>query len=429
MPDRFQDEPSSSGTVASQPNDGRRQHRYTTKDLKPERPWKKWCFTAICCLICIALMILLTLWLQSLFDPDEDEDWDDDVVNATEDDGLLGVAGALSGAASLLPQNMEYIEDVCSETHLGQDDKTMCEQACGPAKDCCDPFRNGGNSTCFETEGSGCFAYAKCHSLDGFLDPAHNDLDRICNKASIEINREECALACDSVSCCFSEEESCVASNFQACMDYASCQNLKGDSIDVAPMDLGDRCRKQSNTCKRDCRDALACSDPNSATYRDNFISCLSYSSCTGNSETQITVAPIYSRVDPSINVEEVCSLLGLAGGAEECFEACAGAQCCWDTGADGCFGDDPLGCLEYQRCAVLNRPEYSGLTFPPVIARPVATEAAVETDAPVTTLVPTTTEAVEDTLAPSETPNTAAPGNETETATDAAVRKLKVTE
>ena len=419
MPDDFNDEPSSSGTATTNPNDGRRQHKYSTKDMKPERPWKRCCFTAVCCLICIAIMILLTLWLQSLFDPDEDEDWSDDAVNATDDD-LVGVAGALTGTASLLPQTMDYIEDVCSETRLGQDDKTTCEQASGPAKECCDPFANGGNSTCFETEGAGCLTYAKCHSLSGILDPAHNDLDRVCSKAAIEIDREECVNACSSVACCFTEEESCVASNFQACMDYAACQNLKEDSIDVAPMDLDERCGKQTPTCERDCREALACSDPNSATYRDNFISCLSYSACTGNSDTKITVAPMYSRVDPApSDIDHDCSIKGFAesGGPDKCLEHCAGAQCCWDTGAGGCFGDDPLGCIEYQRCSILNQPEYAGLTFPPAASRPK--EPA-----------PTAAAAAEE-AAPEETPetNSTAPtvtpvGNET--ASDAEGRQLR---
>lgn len=371
MPDRFNDEPSRSTITGNVPS--HREHKYSTKDMKPDRPWKRWCFMAVCCLICIVIMILLTLWLQKLFDPDEDEDWNDDAVNATDDD-LVGVAGALTGTAVTLSQTMDYIEDVCSEQRIGQDDRAACEAACEPAKDCCDPFTNGGNSTCFEKEGMGCFSYAKCHSLDGFLDPAHNNLDRICSKASLEINREECVNACASVSCCFTPENSCVASNFQACMDYAACQNLLEDSIDVAPTDLDERCGKQSPTCKRDCREALACSDPNSDTYRNNFLSCLSYAACSGNSDTEVKVAPIYSRVKPAPTMlERLCSVEGFAefGSTDRCLEACSAARCCWNIETDGCFGDDPLGCLEYQKCFILNKPEYSDYTFPPATPQP----------------------------------------------------------
>ena len=411
MPDSsFDDEASATGS--SMPNDGRRQHKYSTKDQKPDNPWKRWCCMALCCLVCIVIMILLTMWLQHMFDPDEDEDWtDDDFINATD--------GALTGTASLLPQNMEYIEDVCSEQRIGQDDRTTCEQACGPAKECCDPFANGGNSTCFETDGAGCFSYAKCHSLDGFLDPAHNDLDRVCSKASIEINREECVNACSAVECCFNPTESCVASNFQGCMDYAACQNLKEDSIDVAPTDLDERCGKKEPTCDRSCREALACSDPTSATFRENFISCLSYSACTGNSGTKIVVAPMYSRVEQApADLDDKCSTSGLRNnGPEECLTMCAVAQCCWDTGAGGCFGDDPLGCLEYERCSILLTPEYAGLEFPPAPAAPVAAPA----EEPAAEESAAEEPVAEETLAPEED-FPASEGNET--ATDAETRR-----
>lgn len=343
--------------------------------------------------------------MQKLFDPPEDEDWSDDEVNATDDD--LYAPGELSGTAQTLPKTMDYIEDVCAEERLGSDDKAACQEACGPAQDCCNPFADG-NSTCFETEPAGCYSYAKCHSLSGFMDAAHNDLDRICAKASIEINREECELACSSVLCCYTQEESCVGTQFQACMDYAACQNLKEGSIDVAPTDLDERCDKKSPTCKRDCKDALCCSDVNSDCYRDNFLACLSYASCTGNSDTRISVAPIYSRVDRSpFILEDVCSIKGFADfGTTKCLEVCAPVQCCWDKGAGSCFGDDPLGCMEYQRCTILQTPPYDQLTYPPTAHRPAVPEVA----APATTEAPLAPEnnVTEPSAAPVE-------GNETE--------------
>jgi hypothetical protein len=311
-------------------------------------------------------------------------------VNATADDDLA--PGALTGVAATLPKNMEFIEDVCSETRVGRDDSAACEDACAPAKDCCHPFGNG-NSTCFETEPAGCFAYAKCHSLNGFFDPAHNDLDRVCSKAALEVDPNECLNACSALSCCYLPEESCLAKHFDSCLDYAACQNLKVDSIDVAPMDLDTRCEKESPTCKRDCKQALACSDPTSRTYRDDFVACLSYSACNGKSDTTIKVAPIYSRVDPAPPLlEQSCSTKGIAEfGVNKCLDACAPAKCCWEDGAGGCFGDDPLGCLEYQRCTILQTPPYTGLTYPPTTAKaktpaPAPGGGAAAATAPATT-------------------------------------------
>ncbi|CAB9500498.1 expressed unknown protein [Seminavis robusta] len=390
--DKFDDEPSN--TAAYDGGPPQRQHKYSTADMKPENPWKKICCTILTCLVCIAIMILISLLMQKLFDPDEDEDWTDDAVNATDDD-IVGTPGALSGAAAALPKNMAFIEDVCSEARLGEDDVAACESACAPAKDCCNPYSDGGNSTCFEAEQTGCFAYSKCHSLNGFFDAAHNDLDRVCSKASLEINPEECKLACSSLSCCYLQQESCVAKHFESCLDYAPCQNLKENSIDVAPMDLDERCEKSSPTCKRDCKDALCCSDPNSKCFRDNFVACLSYSACTGHSDTKIIVAPIYSRVTPApATLEDVCSPKGIAEyGSDRCQTACNPGACCWLDGAAGCFGDDPLGCMEFERCTILKDPNYAAdVPVSPTRSTtpsPVASESSPEPSPEGTTSAP----------------------------------------
>ena len=122
----------------------RRQHKYTTADLQPERPWKRYFLTCLACLVIIVIMVLLSLFLQRLFDPPEDEDWNDDNNNAnnntiTDDDQ----AGAVSGIASLLPKNSDFLDDVCAEAKLSTPEgKQACEDACAPAVDCCDPYSN-----------------------------------------------------------------------------------------------------------------------------------------------------------------------------------------------------------------------------------------------------------------------------------------------
>lgn len=404
--ENYDDEP------PQEPQDGRRQHKYSTADMKPENPWKRICCTILTCLFCLAIMILISILMQKLFDPPEDEDWSDDAVNATDDD-LIGTPGELSGEAATLPKTMQYVEDVCSETRLGMDDRQACEEACEPAATCCNPYTNG-TSTCFEEEAAGCFSYAKCHSLDGFIDAAHNDLDRICARASIEINREECELACSAMQCCFTPEESCVASQFSACLDYAACQNLKLNSIDVAKTDLDKRCADKEPTCERECKEALPCSDPNSEAYRDNFVACLSYSACNGASDTRIKVAPMYSRVDPAPAIlDDVCSIKGFSEfGTTKCLEACAPVQCCFEPGAGGCFGDDPLGCMEYQRCTILQMPPYDVLTYPPTAHKP--TTSAPATPAIAAAGAPAPAEAASNATSPAVAPV----GNETETET-----------
>ena len=45
----------------------RRQHKYTTRDLQPDRPWKRWCLICLAFLVVIAMMVLLSIFFQKLF--------------------------------------------------------------------------------------------------------------------------------------------------------------------------------------------------------------------------------------------------------------------------------------------------------------------------------------------------------------------------
>lgn len=336
----------------------RRQHKYTTRDLQPERPWMRYFLTALACLVMIVIMVLLSIFLQKMFDPPEDEDWNDDTVNITDDDQ----AGALSGESMMLPRNSEFLDNVCAEDKLSGETRATCEQVCAPAMDCCSPY--AGNSTCFEDQVAGCVTYSQCHALEGTNDPAHNDLDRVCSMDAIEVNREECELACTTLSCCYTDVDSCVAINFQACLDYSPCQNLRStvdnpdDYIPAAGPTLDDQCRDGDNLCGRGCREATCCSDPNSDCFRDNFVSCLTYSTCNQfpDSTAKIKVAPIHSRVEAApANLRDVCLESYVASnGRTECQTACASADCCFAAGSNNCFGDDPLGCMEYRGCRIL---------------------------------------------------------------------------
>jgi hypothetical protein len=241
----------------------------------------------------------------------------------------------------------------------------QCADACVPALTCCNPFAAGGNSTCFEEQVAGCVPYAVCHVLDGFKEAPHNELNRICSKDEVGINTQACEFACQSMKCCYSDIDSCVATSFQACLDYAPCQNLKtvGDAdskyMTAAPATLEEDCRDGKSTCLRDCKEGTACSDPSSAFYRDNFVACLTYAPCNNHedaSTTRIKVAPIYSRVSETPeNLNKVCleSNVKTAGPAE-CQQACAPSACCFADGSANCFGEDPLGCMAYRKCSVL---------------------------------------------------------------------------
>ncbi len=346
-----------------------RQHKYTTANLRPERPWKRWCLICLAFLVVIAIMVLISIFLQRLFDPPEDEDWSDDQA-AMHGDDLAGVVGELSGEAALFPKRVGFLDNVCAVDKIGEaGSREACEDACAPASGCCDPFADG-NSTCFIAQTAGCLVYSQCHALEGAIDPAWDTLHRVCNKASIEIDRQDCENACAAMRCCYKGTDNCVAQNFQACLDYAPCQNLRlpeGDEateedasssiIYVAPADLDDNCKDKENMCLRDCREALCCGDPNSACYRDNFLSCLTHAACNQFEEAspRIKVAPMNSVVPRAPgNLIDVClESFRNTNGNDACQEACSDSACCFDGGATGCFGNDPLGCMEYRMCSI----------------------------------------------------------------------------
>lgn len=338
----------------------RRQHKYTTRDLQPERPWKRYALTALACIVIVVIMVLLSIFLQKMFDPDEDDDWDKDNANNVTDDDQ---AGAVTGVSQLLPKDAEFIQSVCSREKIGSEvaeDRASCEQECTASIDCCTP---GSNSTCFVEQTAGCVSYAPCQALGGINEPPPVNLDRLCSAAALEVGgRAECEFVCSPMICCYQETDSCLASKFWTCLDYAPCQNLKTSPtavddpsalVEVALASLDTECQDDTGVCTRACRDVPCCSDPSNPCYRDNFLACLTYSSCPQFKplEPANTIVP-----EAPADLEDICfeSKIGTDAGRQACTDACTPAACCSVDGADGCFGNDPMGCLQYQICANL---------------------------------------------------------------------------
>ena len=348
----------------------RRQHKYSTANLQPERPWKRYLLICLTVIVIIVIMVLLSIFLQKLFDPDEDEDWSESSDNNSNGggNGTEGNSGILTGPSLLLPKTSDFIDDVCNRASISgtEADQAACQDACGPALDCCN------NSTCFSEEVVGCTTYAPCQALTGINDPTPADLDRLCSLESLQINRADCEFACSSMQCCYDDTvNACGSSQLWSCLDYAPCQNLRlpegtavEDSINfvgAAPAALDDECREEDGLCTRTCRDASGCcSDPQSACYRDNFISCLTYATCNQDpdSSTRVTLAPAYNSVPAAPDdLQDKClrsQIDGNDAGKQACAAACEPAACCFEDGDSGCFGTDPLGCWGYQICTNL---------------------------------------------------------------------------
>jgi hypothetical protein len=284
----------------------------------------------------------------------------------------------------------------CSLTSFASDGGAACDQVCNPQYlNCCDPFHTFGNSdgrtvhenrtignvnnlnnltdayygingTCsLSTELRGCVAYAKCQATGNVIKPAPAILPVVCSLTELARDPITCEDICREVSCCYSSEpgSNCLASNFDICLDYAPCQNLRNASVgkvETAPMDLGSVCNMRLPSCFDSCANASCCGDPFSLCYRENFMSCLTYAPCRNVTATNVTVPPKYSVLTepPQPALQDSCqfsySIVLAAGGPvldrSECRRLCQEIACCSHPNpSQNCFFQDPLGCLEWE--------------------------------------------------------------------------------
>jgi hypothetical protein len=286
-----------------------------------------------------------------------------------------------------------FIDQVCSEGTTDFDGGARCREACQPQfLECCDPFNefethnytesflNATNTTLppeevydddlfkervdtctFDTNVRGCMAYGKCQVLGELVDAAPSNLPILCSAHYLEQDRTSCEQACQSVRCCFSETNKCLATNFDVCMDYAPCQNLRsGFIVETAPDDLDKACFWELPECFETCEKAECCGNPDSSCYNNNFLSCLTYAPCTNVTLTKVEVPPIYSRLEkPPAEFVYACNeeKVDVHDVVEKtCVEYCEPAMCCYNQNpTENCFRDDPLGCMAWdQECQVI---------------------------------------------------------------------------
>ena len=355
-----------------------RDHKYSTARMPSRGRWRKCCCILLLFLLGMAFTAFISWLINYLFfDPS-----DNGPANGFPD----------RPENSTFPANKLLIDQVCSRGTFDIDDGMRCEEACEPQFfTCCDPFNefraynysrwnNVTNSTLppdvnfmdgllmvngtecsFENDLRGCMSYAKCQALGQLADPAPSTLPILCSAQQLEKDRVSCEQACLPVRCCFSQERNCLADNFDVCMDYAPCQNLReGFTVETAPDDLDQACWWELSSCFETCEKASCCGDPESTCFQDNFLSCLTYAPCTNVTETNITVPEMYNVVGmPPAELIYACNAKHEATIEETnktCAEYCVEAECCYATDkSQNCFADDPLGCLAWNaQCQVL---------------------------------------------------------------------------
>ena len=401
--DRYDDEyaPGSSNDPKNPPPEQaappRREFKYSTANLQEKGNCYKYCMICLLFLAMILFMVGLSMILKHFFF----SDISDNAPQTPE-----------RPANSSFPEDKMVIDQVCSRGTFSSDNGERCQEACAPQYfACCDPFdefdlynitaseeeeeEGEGEETTQENlnatlapfqinatddkfancsldqEIRGCMSYAKCQALSKQIEPAPSTLPVLCSMHHLGIDPVSCQELCKPIKCCYSDgKDNCLADNFDICADYAPCQNLRESFVlETAPDDLDQACLWQKPECNEYCEKARCCGDPQSSCLQDNFLSCLTYSSCNGVTNVEIKVGKQFSVVPkpppslPSACEEKHQLLNGQHVGVDDfptsdksCSELCEQALCCWaNNPTDNCFFEDPLGCLAWeQQCQVL---------------------------------------------------------------------------
>jgi hypothetical protein len=327
--------------------------KLSTADLRDDSKRNTRCCLIALGILCLAVAIGLSIFFAGLA---KDKDDYDDPMSASDT-----AAGDNSGSGqALFLDSKDFVESQCAKG-LFEEDPIPCQDTCAGFS-CCDPFLPEGES-CFQTNREGCIAYARCHILTaGGNDPPPTNLASICSPENIAKDPTACELQCSTMECCHSKENSCVATDFYACLDYSPCQNLRLDlEVPIPRLNILEQVcvpgvvtiAKQQQQCDDECEPASCCWDPDASCLESNFFTCLQYGRC----DKLELPAPGQAVSPPSVSngsIANVCSTFNFEEDPTACQTACAVGDCCSEElDVTNCFNQDPLGCLEYSPCKV----------------------------------------------------------------------------
>lgn len=292
---------------------------------------------------------------------------------------------------SVFVHEKQEVDRVCGRAAFRQDEGERCEEICSPHFfECCNPFEakisfNDNLSTQNETdfapqtflpsdpsatinssqcsfgkEVTGCLAYAKCQALTRRIDSAPANLEEICSFDRLRRDPESCKALCARTKCCYSDgPDHCLTDQFDICMDYSPCQNLRvlddrfpAEAIlEIAPRILDNECFLQQPLCDDLCAMASCCSSTNTdSCLQFNFLSCLTYFPCS-SIDFNFTIPAQFNQVPkPPLGSNVSCSTSHNNTESDfTCGEKCEVASCCFAHGEENCFTKDPLGCLAWS--------------------------------------------------------------------------------
>lgn len=322
--------------------------KYSTAELPDHSSRNTRCCIMAMCVLCIIVAIAVSIIMVKIPQKKEEE-------RAAEAPSPTAPPPTANGVG-MFTSTKEAVDVECSNSGSEQCDE-MCKDF-----DCCDPSLNE-EAGCFFGNREGCMKYSRCHvSNPGTIDAPSPNINSICSTSAIASNPGPCEDACLSVKCCWEETSSCVDDNFYACADYAICQNLRGAELEVPqPIDgLDEFCADyvvgsmtQSEACEVACAPASCCWEQTSANcLQSNFFTCLLHEPCG-----QLKFPEAFSYVpEPIDDTSHVCSkAFRDTEGSSKCEASCNRAACCHAPPGQNCFMQDPLGCIKYDGCKLLD--------------------------------------------------------------------------
>lgn len=257
------------------------------------------------------------------------------------------------------------LTEVCSSSNIeDQSGMTDCYQSCLPGSCCSIPDPQ---TSCFAKYEEVCKLYGPCQMLRGSVGadggpnspppkPPKEILD-MCSYGSLVFGFKKglCENMCRPGACC--AEDLCPeaptsngSDDGDVCNLYAPCQNL--EPLPSPPIDLPLLCTDADGFDLSECEDAC---DPGGCCLATGTSSCFEYheDGCGAYAPCRV----LYKDGDtdgpptvpfPSVDLESLCSV---PGGEEACKDKCKVAECCFESGAASCFGDNEDACGMYGPC------------------------------------------------------------------------------
>jgi hypothetical protein len=321
---------------------------YSTADLADSSCRNSNCCVITVAVLCIIVAIVLSVVMIKVF---AEKDAENSAPLPTT--APTTTAEANQPGLTLFQLPRETVEE--NRCPIGNADSDACTSTCENF-DCCDPTLK---ASCFLNNPDGCLNYKRCHATTSGISIPPLNLAIICSPDSITSNRDECENACGSVACCWKSNVTCF-DKFYSCLDYSPCQNLRTNSrVPSATLGVEEFCDTtkagsvtQTSACDDVCKVAECCwSSGTDNCLETDFLSCLTYNPCK-----QLMLPEAGNAVKlPPASIRNDCSVALInSGSTGSCEKSCAAGACCAETD-DSCFDQDPLACIAYEPCRVLD--------------------------------------------------------------------------